>query len=366
MESHTLSHPKFLKPCPSPLSQVHPTATLGYHDALLGKVELGRSKSEGLEVTAVHPRLPLPVRTVKLLALSAEPDDLVRQSLNKIRLMLESDLAATKLGKVLYTLAEDLNNEDKIRRTLRDTFARKAPATLYKRTNSLWNYFVRAGSGNYKAALHFTEEKVYEHVCHLKESAGSTSPSQFLEALNFFHELWGFLLTPAKELISPRVQGACHSAFVSKRPRMQARPLTAKEATALERTLLVSNDEYTIAVTGFLLFCLVNCARWSDAQAATEVSLDASGSRAVLESGTFRRKTARSSQQQSTLLPYVGFCQLLQDKEWGSKWISTIEDIHKRMPNLPALLPAWSEQLGAWLPRKMCSGNKHFDCTCHL
>ena len=108
-------------------------------------------------------------------------------------------------------------------------------------------------------------------------------------------------------------------------------------------------------MTGFLLFCVISCAGWSDAQAATEVTFDASGSRAISESGTFCHQTARSSQQHSSL-PYVGFCQLWQDKEGGTKSINAIEEIHKRVPNLPALLPAWSEQLWGMAPTKDVSG----------
>ena len=342
------------KQVPRVLPQIDFKATLGFKDAIIGVVSLKDNTQSS--VSCLKPSLPLPVRRVKLMAWKAEPDNLRRQALNRVRLMLESDLSVTRLGKVIYELAEDLNNEDLIRQTLHDSFAGKAAATLYKRANALWRYFQQEGSGNYRAALHLTEDKVYRHVCLLRKEAGATAATQFLEALNFFDAALGFEACPAAELLSPRVRGAAHEAHTQKRQRYQARPLTSKEVLCLEALLLESSDVFTIVISGFILFCIVNCARWSDAQNATGLQVDASGVRAVMEAGTCRHKTARSAEQKVTLLPFVGFCCLLQHKEWGTKWVKVLAEVHKQMPNLPFLLPAWSEKEGKWLPRRMTFG----------
>ena len=336
------------------LSQIDFKATLGFKDAIIGVVIL-KDSTQG-SVSCLKPRLPLPTRRIKLMAWQAEPDNLRRQALNRVRLMLESDLSVTRLGKVIYELAEGLNNEDLIRQTLHDSFANKAAATLYKRASSLWKYFQQEGAGNYKASLHLTESKVYKHVCFLRKEAGATAASHFMECLNFFDAILGFEVCPASELLSPRVYGAAYEAHGLKQPRSQARPLTSKEVLCLEALLLESSDMFTIVVTGFLLFCITNCARWSDAQNATNMQIDDSGARAIVEAGTCKHKTARSMDQKSTLLPFVGFCRLLQHKEWGSKWLAALAAVHKQLSGLAFVLPAWSETQGKWLPRRMTSG----------
>ena len=169
-------------------------------------------------------------------------------------------------------------------------------------------------------------------------------------------QLLGFEAYPAAELLSPRVRGAAHDAYAQKLLRCQARPRTSKEVLCLEALLPESTDVFTIVISGFLLFCIVKCARWSDAQNATGLQVDATGTRAVMEAGACRHKTARSAEQKVTLLPFVGFCCLLQHKEWGTKWVKVLAEVHKHLPNLPYLLPAWSEKEGKCLPRRMMSG----------
>ena len=87
------------------------------------------------------PKLPGHVRLLKLMSWYVEPDDLKRRALGMVRIMIESDLSATQLGKMMHDMAYELANESNIRRLLQDTFARKSPATLYKRARSFWEYF---------------------------------------------------------------------------------------------------------------------------------------------------------------------------------------------------------------------------------
>ncbi len=82
------------------------------------------------------PKIPGHVRKLKLMSWLPEEDDLKAKALAMVRTIIESDLAATQLGGLIHDLAHDLCNEDAIQRTLQDTFAKKKPATLYKRTRS--------------------------------------------------------------------------------------------------------------------------------------------------------------------------------------------------------------------------------------
>ncbi len=58
-----------------------------------------------------------------------------------VRIMIESDLSATQLGKMMHDMAFELSNETNIQQLLQDTFARKSLATLYKRARAFWKYF---------------------------------------------------------------------------------------------------------------------------------------------------------------------------------------------------------------------------------
>ncbi|CAE7877928.1 unnamed protein product [Symbiodinium microadriaticum] len=295
---------------------------LGYSDFLKATLVV-----ESVGESQVQPGLPVQTRTVKLAYVPADPDHLRAQSINRVRLMIESDLSATKLGKVLYELASDLGNEGKIAATLTDTFAKKAPATLYKRTSSLWAYFKRNSRGDYRATLHVTEARVYEYVSELREEAGASAAKHFTEALNFFSALVGFLKFDVVEILSPRVKGVVHSALAAKRPRKQARPLTAAEVKGLEELVLKSLDEFVKMAAGFCLFCLANAGRWSDAQAAEGLKLDTSGRRPVIEAGTFRHKTASGAERKTTLLPYVGFGCLLANNAWAKTWLDVVQQV---------------------------------------
>ena len=324
---------------------------LGYSDFL--KATLA---PESVGESQVQPGLPVQTRRVKLAYVPADPDNLRAQSINRIRLMIESDLSATKLGKVLYELASDLGNEGKIAATLTDTFAKKASTTLYKRTSSLWAYFTKNSRGDYRATLHLTEARVCDYVSDLREEAGASAAKHFAEALNFFDTLVGFLKFVVAEILSPRVKGVVHSAFAAKRPRRQARPLTAVEVKGLEELVLRASDEFVKMAAGFCLFCLANAGRWSDAQAAEGLKLDTSGRRPVIEAGTFRHKTGSSAERKTTLLPYVGFGRLLASNAWAKTWLDVVQQVKAKVRCEGFLMPAFSEKTGRWLPRKMSSG----------
>jgi len=81
---------------------------------------------------------------------------------------VESDLPATKLGKMMYNMSYSLADEVKIQQLISDTFVRKSPATLYKRARGLWKYFAWM-QGGYSQSLHVTEDRIYQYVCHLRE-----------------------------------------------------------------------------------------------------------------------------------------------------------------------------------------------------
>ena len=71
------------------------------------------------------PVLPYAARKAKLLEWPDESDDLRRRSLHLIRVIVEADLQATKLGSMIYELSGMLSKEPQIQRAIELTFAKK-------------------------------------------------------------------------------------------------------------------------------------------------------------------------------------------------------------------------------------------------
>ena len=95
---------------------------LGYPDYLKASMASEKPQQQGGHI------VPLTVqnRRVKLTPSQPDKDYLRAQSLNRIKLMVKSDLGATRLGQMLYELASDKSNETKITSTLSNAFAKKA------------------------------------------------------------------------------------------------------------------------------------------------------------------------------------------------------------------------------------------------
>ena len=162
--------------------------------------------------------------------------------------MIESDLSATQLGKMMRDMAFELSNESHIQQLLHDTFARKSPATLYKRARAFWKYF-HWMKGSYVQSLHLDEGRLYRYVCFLRDNnAAPTSAQSFIESLNFFKGLWGFSTCNVDTLVSARIKGAVYSMLLKKRPLTQARPLRVEEVRALESLVV----EPTCAILGIM------------------------------------------------------------------------------------------------------------------
>ena len=94
--------------------------------------------------------------------------------------------------------------------------------------------------------------------------AGATTPSQFVESLRFADALIGLVLTPLKDLLSPRVTGAAHAFYMTKRIRKPAEVLTVQEIGALEDVCLHGPELHHRLIAGHLLFCFAAAARWHD------------------------------------------------------------------------------------------------------
>ena len=115
---------------------------------------------------------------------------------------------------------------------------------------------------------------VYSYICHLRVSdAGSTTPSQFIEALRFSDSLLGFCKCTLQDMLSARVLGAAHAIYLTKRVRKPAEVLQTEEVRALE--LICMQDEFLHhrVIAGHLLFCLMTAARWHDSMHVISMEL---------------------------------------------------------------------------------------------
>ena len=88
------------------------------------------NSSHELACKPLLPKLPGHVRQLKLMSWYVEPDDLKRRAVGVIRIMIESDLAATQIGMMIHEMAFELANEKDIQILSSDAFAKKSPATL--------------------------------------------------------------------------------------------------------------------------------------------------------------------------------------------------------------------------------------------
>eukprot|EP00439_Symbiodinium_sp_Y106_P005195 s11296_g1.t1 len=145
--------------------------------------------------------------------------------------MVESDFHATRLGSMLYELSGSLDKEPQIQRAIELTFAKKAPATLHKRTLAFWKLFKFHSDRGHKSGLHMSEASIFAYFESLTRGA-ATAPQSCLEALFFMHTLLG-LRVPIDDLVSHRIRGLVYEAAVQKRPLKQARPLTVEEVAAM-------------------------------------------------------------------------------------------------------------------------------------
>ena len=136
-------------------------------------------------------------------------------------------------------------------KTITDTFAAKATATIYKRTRCYWRFFtwcraVQAGNG-----LRLAEKVVHRYLSYLQEEgAGATSGDAFLQSLRFFHASWGFVGLNLDQELSARVSGVAHACAVLQ----QARALSVAELAALEDIVLGTEASHVGVDAGYLLF----------------------------------------------------------------------------------------------------------------
>lgn len=278
-------------------------------------------------------------------------DDLRFKSLSLVKWMLTSDMSSTNFGQLLLQQGA---SQELINQSLQDALASKASATLYKRARALWEFFTWMRALGHGSGLDFTEPLVYTYLCKLRsDQRGATSGEAMLQAIRFFHAVFG-LVHFNPNLASSRVRGVAHAMFVQKRSLQQARSLYVPELRGLEQVVLHEQNPYVAIIAGYLLFCVMAVCRFSDAMFVNGFSLSSHHCVTILEAGTSVHKTAHTKERKTMLLPLVALGSVFDKTSWAARWVelrSQYIDVGCKYS-----LPAFSEATGNWLSRPMTTG----------
>ena len=208
--------------------------------------------------------------------------------------------------------------------TLTDCFAGKASATLHARVGPMMRY-VKFAKATGLAPFPLTENVLYAFMDQYCRSAAATFGRSFLESLNFAVHVLGLDLSVN---ISGRVQGVAKARYLEKRKVVQKPALTVLHVKTLEKIVLggtsVEYSEFDRHCAGFFCYALYSRARFSDAQASANLTLDATegddGLYGFLEASVTRSKTSYTLERKTRFLPMVAPINGLLDEPWGVRW----------------------------------------------
>ena len=128
--------------------------------------------------------------------------------------------------------------------------------------------------------------------------------------------------------ISGRVQGVAKARYLEKRKVVQKPALTVLHVKTLEKIVLggtsAEYSEFDRHCAGFFCYALYSRARFSDAQASANLTLDATegddGLYGFLEASVTRSKTSYTLERKTRFLPMVAPINGLLDEPWGVRW----------------------------------------------
>ena len=159
------------------------------------------------------------------------------------------------------------------------------------------------------------------------------------------------MLTPLKDLLSPRVTGAAHAFYMTKRIRKPAEVLTVQEIGALEDVCLHGPELHHRLIAGHLLFCFAAAARWHDSMYVVALDLSTAGPITLLEATTTKHKSSRGKEQQMELLPFTALGHVIREESWGAKWMQSRTD--SDVATWDHFLNSWSESSHDWVNSRM-------------
>ena len=294
----------------------------------------------------------LTVQRIKASRLVSSQDDYRHLALSRFKTMVLLDLDCTRLGQSLRSFAGTLCPDDELSQIFMDVFAPKATGTILKRCNALWRFSCWLQNLSSGSPFCQDEKVLYRYICDLRDSgAGSTTPSQLLEALRFADTLLGFTQVKLDDMLSARVTGAAHSAYRTKRIRKPAEVLTVAEISALESICMADTQLHRRVIAGHLLFSFAAAARWHDSMYIVSLDSSAAGDIFLLEALTSKHKSSRGKEQQMELLPFTALGRVTGDDHWGRFWMDARQECNANGWN--HFLNSWSESTHNWVDSRM-------------
>eukprot|EP00435_Cladocopium_sp_Y103_P059444 s379_g21.t1 len=293
----------------------------------------------------------LTVQRIRSSRIISSDDDFRRLALSRFKTMVLLELDATRLGLSLLSFAGTLCTEDELSQIFTDVFSPKSSGTILKRCNALWRFTTWLQSKQLGSPFNQDEQVIYAYICHLRDSgAGSTTPSQFTEALRFADGLLGFCNRDVKSMLSSRVTGAAHATYMTKRIRKPAEILTVDEISELERLSIFDPEDHRRLIAGHLIFCFMAAARWHDSMYVVSLECSSEGPLTLVEATTERHKSSRGKEQQLELLPFTALGNVLKDESWAENWMAVRS---QECESWQYFLCSWSEHRNCWADARM-------------
>ena len=303
------------------------------------------------QVVASVPRV-ISLGHAKLRSLRAGPpeDDRVRAT-HRFKVLLLLDPLATRAGRQMTDLAGLCSDDEKATGILEDILAPKSSGTLVKRSGALWRYAAFLSLSGEISPFCAGETSLYNYLQKLKGDQCTSTASSLLEALRFANALFGFTKVTIAELDSPRVRGASHAMFVTKRVRSNAPPIPVEVVKFMISVAADPFEEPHVSlIAGQLLQCVFGVGRWSDFRKATSLEVDDAEGTVVWNVWTSEHKTATSQEAKTRLLPFIGL------GFWPGlgNWAGNVSQIRQEA-GIASGLPSWNHAAQEWNPWPMSS-----------
>eukprot|EP00435_Cladocopium_sp_Y103_P037612 s1851_g10.t1 len=292
------------------------------------------------------------LKRIRASRIVSSDDDFRRLSLARFKTMVMIDVSVTRLGLSLISFAGTLCTDDELSQIFNDVFSPKASGTILKRCNAMWRFSCWLQTRSWGSPFNQDERVVYSYICHLRDSgAGATTPSQFVEALRFSDALLGFCNTKLQDMLSPRVIGATHAAYMTKRVRKPAEVLKVSEIRELEQICMHDDGIHRRIIAGNLLFSFMAAARWHDSMHVVAIDLTKDHHLVLLEALTAKHKSSRTKELQRELLPFTALGHALEQSSWAESWMDARNQTG--CDDWVYFLCSWSEHKHDWTGTRM-------------
>ena len=234
--------------------------------------------------------------------------------------------------KVVQELRECASISDGLT-LLRDYMGTKAPATLYKRINSLGILFQHVKLQDFPC----TELQLYQALCSIRSAGGKPSRIKgIVEAVTFCRFV--FDIAKLQECVNSKRCLGVAKGLPSDAP-FQAAPLTVLQLAELHRLVRESTDIWDRVFAGAILFCVYSRSRWMDFQHGSELKLEYVGDDIrYVSCRVSTHKTMHASAFRFRFLELCAPAVGIVESEWIGPWMKSREavGIQDGLPPMPA------------------------------